>query len=793
MKQLTPVEKFRFMCSSDNAQVGLSGGCKVSPVKITVQKDDWIEFSGGYSHTIGIKNHGELWAWGNNNYGQLGLGDNAVRIVPIRVDKSTDWTRIQAGYTHTMATKGDTLMVWGSNRFGQLGTRMSSSVPMRLTNDFIRYSCGYNFSAVINKKNMLMVCGRNNYGQLGLNKGSGIPSLPLETSSSFVQWKDVKVDQQTNWGNNSYGVLGSNSSFDELTRVTIDDEYNYYHLDDEEYNEYDDYDFWSDVICGGEHAMGYWKDKLLVWGRNQYGQLGLGHTRTMSDPVHLDFSSLSFRTISCGYNHTLAISSGGYLYACGNNDNGQLGMTGGHRSLFTQIGTDSDWDLISAGYYYSFARKTDGTLWYWGKNGYGLLGVQIEEPPLRPEPNNYYGRQEILPKMIEGSGWEVVRCGSYHTIGIRNNTLMAWGNNAYGELDETNIGDSVFTPVPAPAIPCLDRRDGKGEWIELSNGFYHTIGLKHNEEDESKIELWACGNNDNGMMGETLCSESKLIKLQKDTDWHNTKCYLLGKDEERDLIVPDVGCGSVSCDYYTNTISTKSGGQLQIWGFTDSLNSSCKADTPGAFPALTGSFGGCGDVACGCYPVTKTKKVDDDVFVFGATTDKEFPPTAGVDTTDWKEISAGCFTHIFTIQYMGDLWAWGKNESGQLGLGDTVNRDKPARVGDKHNWLKLNCKGRSHSMVINKDGELWVCGNNSKGQLGLGTLDRSLILSMINSDIDWKLVDCAMDHSVMIKNNGSIWCCGFNAKLLNIDAIYITDYTKIRESKKWISISQTFF
>jgi alpha-tubulin suppressor-like RCC1 family protein len=63
-----------------------------------------------------------MWSWGNNTYGQLGLGDTANRSSPVQVGALTTWYQVAAGVTDTLATKTDgTLWSWGGNADGELG------------------------------------------------------------------------------------------------------------------------------------------------------------------------------------------------------------------------------------------------------------------------------------------------------------------------------------------------------------------------------------------------------------------------------------------------------------------------------------------------------------------------------------------------------------------------------------------------------------------------------------------------------------------------------------------------
>ncbi|NBV29697.1 hypothetical protein EBS02_11935 [bacterium] len=67
--------------------------------------------------------HGTLWTWGRNNFGQLGVNNTTTRSTPVTtLLGGTDWKQISAGDSHIAAIKTDgTLWTWGSNTYGYLG------------------------------------------------------------------------------------------------------------------------------------------------------------------------------------------------------------------------------------------------------------------------------------------------------------------------------------------------------------------------------------------------------------------------------------------------------------------------------------------------------------------------------------------------------------------------------------------------------------------------------------------------------------------------------------------------
>ncbi len=100
---------------------------KTAPVQIG--KDAaWARVSAGAFHTVALKKDMTLWAWGNNSHGQLGDGTTAAKTAPIRIGTEARWVAVSAGDYHTLALylcdgclATSTLWAWGYNDYGQLG------------------------------------------------------------------------------------------------------------------------------------------------------------------------------------------------------------------------------------------------------------------------------------------------------------------------------------------------------------------------------------------------------------------------------------------------------------------------------------------------------------------------------------------------------------------------------------------------------------------------------------------------------------------------------------------------
>ena len=113
------------------------------------------------------------------------------------------------------------------------------------------------------------------------------------------------------------------------------------------------------------------------------------------------------------------------------------------------------------------------------------------------------------------------------------------------------------------------------------------------------------------------------------------------------------------------------------------------------------------------------------------------PGGPGSTKTFWKSVSAGEF-HTLGIRSDGSLWSWGKNDGGQLGVGGPLqDKSIPTRVGGWLDWTTIS-GGGLHSLGIRSDGSLWAWGKNDYGQLGTGDpLQDKSIPTRVGGWLDW--------------------------------------------------------
>jgi alpha-tubulin suppressor-like RCC1 family protein len=224
-----------------------------------------------------LKNDGTVWAWGNNNKGQLGQDATVTPFSksPVQVSGLGSVTAIAAGFDHTVALKNDgTVWAWGSNNSGQLGnnTTTDSITPVQVS---------------------------------GL--GSVI-AIAAGNGHTVALRNDVLALTVLVWGNNANGQIGNGTTTNSAVPVKIGGLSNV-----------------TAIAAGYDHTVVLASDGTVwTWGNNNQGQLGDGTTTNSVTPVTV--SGLSGITaIAAGNKDTIVLKSDSTVWAWGNNTNGQLG------------------------------------------------------------------------------------------------------------------------------------------------------------------------------------------------------------------------------------------------------------------------------------------------------------------------------------------------------------------------------------------------------------------------------------------------------------------------------------
>jgi len=155
----------------------------------------------------------------------------------------------------------------------------------------------------------------------------------------------------------------------------------------------------------------------------------------------------------------------------------------------------------------------------------------------------------------------------------------------------------------------------------------------------------------------------------------------------------------------------------------------------------------------------------------------------------WKNISAGTY-HACGININNELYCWGNNSSGDLGLGDNTQRTVPVKVNSDTNWSTVSC-GASSTLATKTNGTLWSWGLNNYSQLGLGDATNKNVPTQIGSSTDWSNGFTSNVTSHAIKTTGTLWGWGYNGNSTIGDGTTTQRTTPVQVgvATDWVSVT----
>ena len=398
-----------------------------------------VQVAAGGTHTAAVTKDGDLYMWGRNYYGQLGVYSNADSKIPIKVNNSSSTLPeksvkyIALGYYHSAAiTKDGSLYMWGYNRSGQLGdgTTTDRYTPVKIMDNVASVSLGGSHSAAVTKDGSLYMWGDNGNGRLGdgtttdrytpVKIMDNVASVSLGSSHSAAITKDGSLYM---WGYNYYGQLGDGTTTDRYTPVKIMDNV-------------------ASVSLGGNHSAAITKDSnLYMWGGNGSGQLGDGTTDNKARPHRV---ASNVQSVKLGYSHTTVISKDGGLYTWGYNYYGQLG-NGTTTDSSNPIKIMNDAIDCAGGDNHTIVLKKDGTVYTWGDNYHGQLGDDTTTDRTSPVAIQIYDHTNMLKStkkssesVSASSGQHTSKFAGYNANGIYNFYALK-DKNADKLLSDDNI------------------------------------------------------------------------------------------------------------------------------------------------------------------------------------------------------------------------------------------------------------------------------------------------------------------------------------------------------------------
>ncbi|KAF8406526.1 hypothetical protein HHK36_008614 [Tetracentron sinense] len=127
-------------------------------------------------------------------------------------------------------------------------------------------------------------------------------------------------------------------------------------------------------------------------------------------------------------------------------------------------------------------------------------------------------------------------------------------------------------------------------------------------------------------------------------------------------------------------------------------------------------------------------------------------PLVGVDI---RFVASGCLScHCVALDVEGRCYTWGRNEKGQLGHGDTLQRDRPTVVSELSKYKIIRAgAGRGHTVVVTEDAISFTFGWNKHGQLGSGSVKSEFELSPVRCLVsEVRNAVCGADFTVWLSS-----------------------------------------
>ncbi|MEM9984250.1 MAG: PKD domain-containing protein [Bacteroidota bacterium] len=669
-----------------------------------------------------------VWVWGFNSLGQLGIGNATAQVSPLKlkgpggIGIMDSVVAISAYSRSAFALRANgTVFGWGSNTTGVLGD-------------------GTNFNVRLNPVQVIEQGSMVPLDSIVAIDKSPEHGLALDRDGTVWAWGadySGELGQITNLGF-SLGALKVKAPtgpgvFDQVTAVA----------------------------AGTIFSVGLREDGTVwTWGDNDYGQLGDGTFLNISRPLQVRSPSgqgflENIAAIAAGDDHALAMDSLGRVYVWGSNEYGQLGVAfNGKRSnlplLITGIPKAKD---VYAGRDVSGIITADDELYLWGRNFFGNLGngrqmrfVTHPRPVLSPNGQTPFNGIKQL-----SSGYE-----SQYVL--RNTgTVYRWGENAI------NAPVSILEPSRTSALPVAVPDTAQ---LGILSGIQQiSASLSHALYLDQNGVVYGSGFTSNSKLGPQSFTarlypfpiryfNGELLDGVRAVEASNRLSVFLMEDSTVRWI------GQMN-----NTSRTWPFVQRDSTGQDTIRNITAVATTVDLFFMLDA------DSTVWGYGRNLNGEVGD-----GTTTQRSRPvhvrdssgvfllkKIVAIDTEEGVSLA---------LDAQGHVWAWGNNDQGQHGIGNTSATLLPRLVQDSAGQGPLSnivaiAAGELHCLALAADSTVWAWGLNVFGNLGDGT-DSARLSPVHVRNADGTLlrnvvgIETGTLLSSFLLANGTAFSCGHN-------------------------------
>nr|KAF6322339.1 HECT and RLD domain containing E3 ubiquitin protein ligase 4 [Pipistrellus kuhlii] len=278
---------------NDLGQLGHEKSRKKPEQVVALDAQNILAVSCGEAHTLALNDKGQVYAWGLDSDGQLGLlGSEECIRVPRNIKCLSDIQIVQVacGYYHSLAlSKASEVFSWGQNKYGQLGLGTDSKkqaspqlIKSLIGIPFMQVAAGGAHSFVLTLSGAIFGWGRNKFGQLGLNDENDryVPNLLKSLRTQKIVYICCGEDHTAaltkeggvfTFGAGGYGQLGHNSTSHEINPRKV-------------------FELMGSIVtqiaCGRQHTSAFVPSsgRIYSFGLGGNGQLGTGSTSNRKSP-----------------------------------------------------------------------------------------------------------------------------------------------------------------------------------------------------------------------------------------------------------------------------------------------------------------------------------------------------------------------------------------------------------------------------------------------------------------------------------------------------------------------------
>ncbi|XP_074849705.1 putative E3 ubiquitin-protein ligase HERC3 isoform X1 [Carettochelys insculpta] len=345
------------------------------------------------------------------------------------------------------------MLCWGCWSFGQsgIGSNLQAITPEPQVYEFIRdrniqeVACGGNHCVFLLETGEVYTCGLNTKGQLGHRREGSKPEQIGALADQHIvriacgESHTVALSDQGqlfSWGAGNDGQLGITTTEDSVTVPRLIKKLNQQMI--------------LQVSCGNWHCLALAADgQFFTWGRNNYGQLGLGkECPSQTSPQRVtSLDGIPLAQVTAGGAHSFALSLSGAVFGWGRNDSGQLGLSDKQDREFpchVKLLRTQQVVYISCGEEHTAVLTKSGGVFTFGAGSCGQLGHDSMNDEINP--------RRVLELM--GSEVSQIACGRQHTIAFvpSSGLVYAFGCGTKGQLGP---GQTCNVKCPSPV---------KGQW-----------------------------------------------------------------------------------------------------------------------------------------------------------------------------------------------------------------------------------------------------------------------------------------------------------------------------------------